>query len=141
MMVAVKRGSFAVGTLIPWPDSYVNRSILKICFAFINAAIVRRLTWGTNVFRLAPMIVISVQEILVELRALGVPEADFLKISGIHQRTWDRLKKGEFRARQDTAERIAHAMRVLRAEHFGKPARGDPDDGPVDKDCAPVEAL
>ena len=87
------------------------------------------------------MYVVNIPEVEAELRVLGVDETEFLARADIHKRTWERLRAGEYAPRQDTARRIAEAMSFLRAKYRGKPARGDPDDGPVDKDCAPVEAL
>lgn len=84
------------------------------------------------------MYVVSIPDIEAELRALGVSEAEFLDRAGIHKRTWERLRAGEYAPRQDTARRIIAAMKVLRAVHSGKPSPGGGDDEGGEMDCAPA---
>jgi uncharacterized protein (DUF2384 family) len=89
----------------------------------------------------ATMYVVSIPEIVAELQALGVPETDFLARCGLHKRTWERLKAGEYSPRQDTARRIAATMTVLRAAHTGKPPSGGGggEDGDSGVKCAMAE--
>jgi len=64
---------------------------------------------------------VNVKDIEAELTVLGVRVAEFLALARIHRATWGRLRAGKFAPRQDTALRIAHAMKMLRARAQAKP--------------------
>ena len=88
----------------------------------------------------ASMYVVSIPEVEAELRALGVPDAEFLKRAGIAERTWRRLKAGEYAPRQDTARRINAAMTFLRVKYGGNPSGGG-GEGTGDKSLHPVDVV
>ena len=70
---------------------------------------------------LGSMYVIDIAEIEAELRVLDVPVSEFLARAKINRTTWHNLRRGKYEPRQDTARRIAMAMKLLRAARAGKP--------------------
>ena len=74
---------------------------------------------------------LSVRDIEAELAVLGVATPDFLALARIHRATWSRLRAGKFSPRQDTALRIMHAMKVLRARAEAKPGSKKKTEGAV----------